>query len=205
MSPSYTSKAGRTFFISNIIASHQSVLPFSLSISIASVTNFGILIPYLCVLDQYLLLSFFLILSFFRDIWYLPCKSRYLIQAILNCKCCSDTSKGRTCGIITEGVAERSVSLFVLLPVCQEADINNWLQQHWLLLRARTHVTTEDAMRSSDIYTHVLWHAKCSKRMIFVVSFTSAQASSNQYVAAPNNIYITSSTSHFRNCVFLFR
>ena len=49
---SQTSNSGRSFFISLIIASHHSVLLLSLSISIASFTVFGTLIPYLCVLIQ---------------------------------------------------------------------------------------------------------------------------------------------------------
>ena len=61
--PSYASNAGRTFFISCSMASHHNVSPFSLSISMASLTVCGMRSPYLCVFCQYLLAVLDMILS----------------------------------------------------------------------------------------------------------------------------------------------
>ena len=62
---SQTSKAGRTFFISLQIASHQRVSPFSSSSIFASSTLFGILTPNLWVRTQYFAFNFDIILFFF--------------------------------------------------------------------------------------------------------------------------------------------
>ena len=65
--PAQVSKAGRTFFISLRIASHQKVFPFSSSKRRGSSTVFGILIPNLCVRIQYLDLIF--AITLFRFLW----------------------------------------------------------------------------------------------------------------------------------------
>ena len=67
--PSYVSKAIRLFFISVVIASCQSVSPFSVSILLASFTFFGTHIPYLWVRFQYFDLTVLLIAIRFFNVY----------------------------------------------------------------------------------------------------------------------------------------
>ena len=63
--PSYDLNAGRTFFISYIMAFHHNVSPFYLSISMFSLTVCGMRSPYLCVFCQKFLSVLDMILSIF--------------------------------------------------------------------------------------------------------------------------------------------
>ena len=63
--PLYDSNASRKFLISCSMPSHHNVTPFSLSISMASLTVCGMRSPYLCVFCQYFLAVLDIILSLF--------------------------------------------------------------------------------------------------------------------------------------------
>ena len=61
--PFYDLNAGRAFFISCIMESHHNVSPFSLSVSMDSLTKCGMPSPYLCVFHQYFLAVLDIIMS----------------------------------------------------------------------------------------------------------------------------------------------
>ena len=69
--PSYASNAGRTLFIPCSMASHHNVSPFSLSVSLASLTLCGMRSPYLCVFCQYLLSVLDMILCLFLSTFFI--------------------------------------------------------------------------------------------------------------------------------------
>ena len=69
--PSYSSNAGHTFFISCSMASHHNVSPFSLSISMSSLTVCEMCSPYLCVFCQYFLAVLDMILSLFLGTFFI--------------------------------------------------------------------------------------------------------------------------------------
>ena len=69
--PSYSSKEGGKLFISFSMASHHNVSPFYFSISMASLTVFGMHSPYFCVFCQYFMAVLDMILSLFLNTFFI--------------------------------------------------------------------------------------------------------------------------------------